>query len=190
MFTISFSPEILLGVRSPIGDSFGGIGAFFNIPHITVNATQLDEVDEDCNFLPESEKNEESDDSESTFDKLIGNYTNINPSIELSMGPLAQLEINVGSFEKSLATQVTIASTVFPLPTACLAFDDEDSTFKRPADLAKEEEEETASKPAVDTADSEGGSNKAADGAAGRVDLSIWMCTMLASVALLLGIAL
>lgn len=138
LFSLSFAPEILLGVRSPIGSASGGIGAFFNLPQATVNITQLDNVDENCKPIPETsgdKKKHARDSPESALDDIVGNFTRVVPRVELNMGPVAELEVGTGDFETQLATQVTVAETEFPLQTACLAYDKENKTYAAPTSV-------------------------------------------------------
>ncbi|OAX81491.1 hypothetical protein ACJ72_04163 [Emergomyces africanus] len=134
-FNISFRPEILLGVSSLVGATTGGVGAFFNIPSITVTVDQIDNVDGKCNPLPASPSLPGDDDNEyrvPTLEDLVGNFTNIVPTVELNVGVVAELEIGVGALQKKLQAEHTIASKVFTLPTACLAFNKEKKSFASP----------------------------------------------------------
>ena len=71
----------------------------------------------------------------STLEKLLGNLTNIVPSVGLSVGVIGELEVGIGGFMKSEAEAFTIASTTFTLPTACLSYDGAQKTFGPPATL-------------------------------------------------------
>ncbi|KAL1953499.1 hypothetical protein VTO42DRAFT_2752 [Malbranchea cinnamomea] len=206
VFTLSFSPEILLGVRSSIGKVNGGVGAFFNLPSVTVNVTQLDGVDHNCEPVAETEdesEDSEGDDLESVIDNLIGDFTHIVPSIELNLGPLAQLEVGIGDWDTSLATELTVVSTVFTLPTACLAFDPENGEYQ-PAEALATSAAEDSQEDREDGGDggdgedgegSDDGDGEGGTGAAGRVSAEesrvyLWLCTALASLFVVVGIGL
>ncbi|EEH15923.2 hypothetical protein PABG_06010 [Paracoccidioides brasiliensis Pb03] len=136
-FTISFTPEILLGVTSLIGSTTGGVGAFFNIPSLTVKVDQLKGVDGRCNALPSSTAHPGGDKGKgknhiATLEDLVGDFINIVPSVELNVGVLAELEVGVGTLKEQLEAEHTIASKQFALPTACLAFDKEKKSFASP----------------------------------------------------------
>ncbi|PGG97994.1 hypothetical protein GX51_07036 [Blastomyces parvus] len=135
-FNISFRPEVLLGVTSLIGGTTGGVGAFFTIPSVTVKVEQLKNVDGKCNPLPTSPATPGDDDDKEnripTLEDLVGNFTNIVPTVELNVGVLAELEIGIGSLQKELRKDHTIASKEFALPTACLAYNKEKKSFASP----------------------------------------------------------
>ncbi|OJD14161.1 hypothetical protein AJ78_05467 [Emergomyces pasteurianus Ep9510] len=134
-FNLSFRPEILVGVSSLIGVTTGGVGAFFNIPSITVKVDQLDNVDGKCNPLPTSSALPGEGDKKNripTFEVLVGNFTNIVPTVELNVGVVAELSMNIGARPNKLETEYTIASKEFTLPTACLAFNPEKKSFASP----------------------------------------------------------
>ncbi|KMP01689.1 hypothetical protein CISG_01066 [Coccidioides immitis RMSCC 3703] len=166
-FSLAFNPEILLGVHSLVGSTTGGIGMFFNLPEIAVNASKMNNVDRNCN--PKRETNEE--------DEVFGNFTNIIPSVELSFGPIAELEVNLGSFDPAYETQVAIASASFPLPTTCLAYDQETKSYGDPVKVARDR------------------NSQGAENAAGRLNTStlstsVILPAMLASVVFVFGVLL
>lgn len=87
------------------------------LPNLTVNITQLSGVDGKC---------EQSANATTGLGPapghIFGNLTNIVPAINLNVGALADIEVDVGTFHKATSTQVVFASTSYPLPTACLSF--------------------------------------------------------------------
>ncbi|EEQ89743.1 GPI anchored protein [Blastomyces dermatitidis ER-3] len=179
-FNISFRPEVLLGVNSLIGGTTGGVGAFFTIPSINVKVEQLKNVDGKCNPLPTSSAlpgDDDDDDDEKnripTLEDLIGNFTNIVPTVELNVGVLAELEIGIGAFQKKLEADHTIISKEFALPTACLAFNQEKKSFASPTPPPPPQSNEPGSGPGVARPkDGTGGSNRAfGDSAEARVIL-------------------
>ena len=159
LFSISFTPEILLGVRSPVGNATGGIGAFFNLPKATVNITQLDNVDENCEPKSDSDdKNGEDSGLESALENLIGNFTHVEPNVELNLGAFAEVDVDVGGLETGIATRITAVETEFHLPTACLAFDEENKSYG------------AASSVITPTGDAGGDPGEKKESLAGRVD--------------------
>jgi hypothetical protein len=71
-------------------------------------------------------KCENSDDSisgdvDSSLEKILGNLTNIVPSVGLDVGVVGEYDVDIDGFGKSDADSFTIASTTFSLPTACLS---------------------------------------------------------------------
>ena len=90
----------------------GGIGGFLELPQFSVNITQLDNVDQQC---------------EKTTSSPLGNFINIVPTVELGVGVLAQLDIDELHYHRS--TQSVLTSTQYPLPTACVDFDAKAGTY-------------------------------------------------------------
>ncbi|OJD25405.1 hypothetical protein ACJ73_03230 [Blastomyces percursus] len=177
-FNISFRPEVLLGVNSLIGSTTGGVGAFFTIPSITVKVEQLKNVDGNCNPLPTSSALPGGDDDDEksripTLEDLIGNFTNIVPTVELNVGVLAELEIGIGALQKKLEADHTIISKEFALPTACLAFNQEKKSFASPTPPPPPQSSGPGSGPGVSRPkDGTAGSNRAfGDGAEVRMIL-------------------
>ena len=71
-------------------------------------------------------------DFDSTLDKVFGNLTNIVPLVGLNMGVLGEFGIDLGPFVKKVTDSLTIASTTFSLPTACLSYNSAEKTFGPP----------------------------------------------------------
>lgn len=193
LFTLSFTPEFLLGIASPVGGVSGGVGMFMNLPQIAVNITQLDEVDENCDPLPESDSEDddgEGDDLNSTLEKFVGNFTNIVASAELNLGAFIEAEIDLGGVERSTGLDVTVASTLFSLPTACLAFDEENGSYASPTEVLATATDEPGAKGGKD-GEVKGESK---EGTASRRDsekmwTSLWVCFVVAVALTGFGVA-
>ena len=71
-------------------------------------------------------------DFDSTLDKVFGNLTNIVPLVGLNMGVLGEFGVDLGPFVKKVTDSLTIASTTFSLPTACLSYNSAEKTFGPP----------------------------------------------------------
>ncbi|KLJ13055.1 hypothetical protein EMPG_11982 [Blastomyces silverae] len=194
-FNISFRPEVLLGVNSLIGGTTGGVGAFFTIPSITVKVEQLKNVDGKCNPLPTSsalpgDDDDDDDDDEDqenripSLEDLIGDFTNIVPTVELNVGVLAELEIGIGALQKKLEADHTLISKEFALPTACLAYNQEKKSFASPTPPPPPASNEPGSGPGLSRPkDGTAGSNRAfGDGAEARMILwgSVLAATLVA----------
>ncbi|PKY06665.1 hypothetical protein P168DRAFT_339963 [Aspergillus campestris IBT 28561] len=165
--SVSFTPQILLGISTAKGLVSGGIGAFLELPKLALNITQLSDVDEKCE--PSSK------DTDSPLDSLFESLTNFIPSVDVNMGVLADFGVDMGKEPQSVAVQTVVTSTSYPLPTLCLQFDPDEKTFAVPTPLAK-----VASGKAVD------GEGEGEKGDAGRVGpgmVSVW-----ALVSLVLGL--
>lgn len=128
IFSLSLSPQILLGISTPVGTATGGVGAFLDLPLVWVNVSQVSDVDEKCN----APSNPAEDGIDTAISKVLGNLTNIVPSVDLNVGAVAEFDVQVGDFHSKGATSVTIASTAFTLPTACLSFDHAHKTYGAP----------------------------------------------------------
>lgn len=129
LLSITFKPQILLGISAFTGSITGGIGGYLSLPTLTVNVTQLDNVDQDCKAVPGFSAN-------SPLDNIFGNFTSIVPSIDLNFGALAKFKVEIPGYETNLSTQIPLASTSYPLPTACLNYDPAKQTYGTPTATA------------------------------------------------------
>ncbi|KAK2762141.1 hypothetical protein FQN54_001148 [Arachnomyces sp. PD_36] len=142
-FSVSFSPQILLGVSTAAGVAKGGIGAFFDLPKLSVEIAQLDHVDEECNPLPEKEESAD-DDLEEILS--LGNFTSISPSVEFNFGVFAELDLSVGTVGPKIEPQHVLINKVLELPGACLGYDGDTGTYQSAANIvAKEREDDSDS---------------------------------------------
>jgi hypothetical protein len=90
----------------------GGIGGFLDLPQLSVNITQLNNVDQKCEKATSSPG-------------IMGNFINIVPTVDLEVGVLAELEAEA----YQVSTQAVLASTQYALPTACVDFDAKAGTY-------------------------------------------------------------
>ncbi|EFR04097.1 hypothetical protein MGYG_07104 [Nannizzia gypsea CBS 118893] len=135
-FSISFSPEILFGIRSPTGIISGGAGVTFNMPQASVKISQLDNVDEACEMIPHVPgQGGDMSKNGSLIDSLIGNFTHVEPSLEFNVVPFIELQLDLPRGEFLQQLEATVTSTELSLPTACLAFDKEMNTYGAPAQV-------------------------------------------------------
>ncbi|RLL95628.1 hypothetical protein CFD26_102941 [Aspergillus turcosus] len=126
--SIGFKPQVLLGINTAVGSVQGGIGAFFELPNVSVNVTQLSNVNEKCETVSNGDGK-----LRSVLDNVFGNFTNIVPTVDINLGALARFEVDVpGVFTEAAAVQTVLASTSYPLPTACLQFDSERGSYSSP----------------------------------------------------------
>ncbi|KAL2009720.1 hypothetical protein VTN00DRAFT_5527 [Thermoascus crustaceus] len=126
--SVTFKPQILLGVKTAAGAVSGGIGGILELPTLSVNITQLSGVDEKC----EKPSNAAEEGLDSVLDNVFGNLTNIVPTIDLVVGALADFGVDVANFQEGVATQTVLHSTNYALPTACLAFDRDSQSYGTP----------------------------------------------------------
>lgn len=126
--SIGFKPQVLLGINTAVGSVQGGIGAFLELPNVSVNVTQLSNVNEKCETVSNGDGK-----LTSVLDNVLGNFTNIVPTVDINLGALARFEVDVpGAFTEAAAVQTVLASTSYPLPTACLQFDSESGEYSSP----------------------------------------------------------
>ncbi|KAL1962159.1 hypothetical protein VTN77DRAFT_505 [Rasamsonia byssochlamydoides] len=130
LLSVTFKPQILLGIRTVTGSITGGIGGYLSLPTLTVNVTQLANVDQNCKALSNSSAEGAAS---SALDNLLGNYTSIVPSVDLEVGALANFELELEGFHETAATQVGFASTSYALATACVDYDPAKQTYGTPA---------------------------------------------------------
>jgi hypothetical protein len=186
LLKLSFTPEVLLGLDSPIGGIGGGVGAVFDIPELTVNVTQLDGVDRNCKPLRASDDDDEGrddeDDLDSFIDDIVGDYTHIVPTVHISAGVFGEVGIDIANFQRKIEKEVTLVKATVTLPTTCLVFDEESKSYGPPPTRKPEAPGDSED---GDGSGSGSGSGSGT-GSAGRVrpaDLqtSLLLCAMLAS---------
>ncbi|KAF5855638.1 hypothetical protein ETB97_008848 [Aspergillus alliaceus] len=131
IFSVTFTPQILLGISTVEGIVSGGIGAFVHLPKVSVNATQLHQVNEKCEAV--ISKNESEESSRSALDNVFDNLMHIAPSVDVNMGVLANMQVDVAQISESVAVQTVLASTSYPLPTVCLNFDPKGHRYGAPS---------------------------------------------------------
>lgn len=126
--SIGFKPRVLLGIDTAVGSVQGGVGAFLELPKVSVNVTQLRNVNEKCESVSNGEGK-----LTSMLDNIVGDFTNIVPTVDINLGALANFEVDVPRvFTETAAVQTVLASTSYPLPTACLQFDSESGEYSSP----------------------------------------------------------
>ncbi|EGE08948.1 hypothetical protein TEQG_07903 [Trichophyton equinum CBS 127.97] len=157
-FSVSFTPEILHGMRSPTGIISGGAGVAFNMPQASVKVSQLDDVNEACEKIPHAPGTE---DDMTKKGSLFGNFTHVEPSLEFNAVPFIEMQLDLPRREVLRQLEATVTSTQFSLPTACLAFDQKMGTYGAPTQvLATSTSEPTAT------------ASEAKKGAAGRTSVA------------------
>ncbi|KAH8701640.1 hypothetical protein BGW36DRAFT_355793 [Talaromyces proteolyticus] len=117
VMSVSFQPQLLLGVTSLAGSVTGGIGGFLSLPTLSVNITELKNVDTNCNSVSDANSTNSA------------GFTNIVPSIDLNVGAIAKLQASIEDFNKQVTAQLVIAQTAFALPTKCMAYDSAAQTY-------------------------------------------------------------
>jgi hypothetical protein len=126
--SIGFKPQILLGINTAVGSVQGGVGAFLELPKVSLNVTQLGNVNEKCEAVSNGDGK-----LTSVLDHVFGNFTNLVPTVDINLGALANFEVDVPRvFTEAAAVQTVLASTSYPLPTACLHFDPESGEYSSP----------------------------------------------------------
>ncbi|EZF27586.1 hypothetical protein H113_00429 [Trichophyton rubrum MR1459] len=157
-FSVSFSPEILFGMRSPTGIISGGAGVVFNMPQASVKVSQLDDVNEVCEKIPHAPGTE---DDMTKKGSLSGNFTHVEPSLEFNVVPFIEMQLDLPRGEVRQQLEATVTSTQLSLPTACLAFDRKMGTYGVPTQVL-----------ATSTADPTATASEAKKGAAGRTGVA------------------
>ncbi|KAE8349004.1 hypothetical protein BDV28DRAFT_160850 [Aspergillus coremiiformis] len=130
-FNVTFTPQILLGVSTAKGLVTGGIGAFVNLPRVSVNATQLRRVNANCE--PVAGNTTGNDSSTSALENVFDSLTRIAPSVDINMGILANMQVDIAQFHEKAAVKTALGSTSYPLPTVCLEFDPRGHRYGAPS---------------------------------------------------------
>ncbi|RHZ60790.1 uncharacterized protein CDV56_102322 [Aspergillus thermomutatus] len=126
--SIGFKPQVLLGINTAVGSVQGGIGAFLELPNVSLNVTQLSNVNEQCEAVSNGDGK-----LTSALNNVLGNFTNIVPTVDINLGALANFEVDVPRvFTEAAAVQTVLVSTSYALPTACLEFDSESGKYSSP----------------------------------------------------------
>lgn len=173
IMSVTFKPQILLGIKTAAGAVTGGIGGFLELPTLSVNITQLSGVDEKC----EKPSNAAEEGLDSVLDNVFGNLTNIVPTVDLVVGALADFGVDIANFQKGVATQTVLHSTNYALPTACLAFDRDSQSYGTPVKATTTTTQsgtKTGAAAAASASSKEGVATRMEDGARLR-----WTCAIL-----------
>lgn len=115
--SISFAPELLLGISVLDGLGSAGAGVFFDLPTVKATVSQVAHVDAKCD--PVVNASTAGDISDDVFGSLI----NIVPEVDFDLGLVAQAEIRAGPVIMDDVAKWTAVKTAFTLPTACISFD-------------------------------------------------------------------
>ena len=121
----AFAPELLLGLSVFDGDGTAGAGAFLSLPAVSATLSQVSHVNAQCEAAPSSTP---SDTTNATAD-IFASLTHLMPAVNMSVGIVAEAEIHAGVFSFAERQPYTAFQTGFPLPTACLGFDDKAKTY-------------------------------------------------------------
>ncbi|KAI9710034.1 MAG: hypothetical protein M1828_002222 [Chrysothrix sp. TS-e1954] len=117
--SLGFSPQLLLTVSAFENHGHVNVGAFLDLPRLSTKLSQVDHVDDECN---------PTNDTDSFKDFVNNSLTNIVPSVDLGIGVLAGVKLDVPDVPELDASH-TIFSTGYPLPTACLKFDEANKSY-------------------------------------------------------------
>ncbi|RDW72434.1 putative GPI anchored protein [Aspergillus mulundensis] len=125
--SITFQPQILLGINTGIGSRKvnidGGIGAFVSLPTLSLNVSRATGVNENCEAV-------------TVTDDAIGNATLLIPSVELDVGAIARYDVEIVSWTDSREVATVLTSTARKLPTACVGFEPEIKATSKAGDSA------------------------------------------------------
>ncbi|KAL4941615.1 hypothetical protein BDV06DRAFT_212538 [Aspergillus oleicola] len=165
--SITFQPQILLGISTGLDDFMnveldGGIGAFVSLPNLSLNASQVTGVNEDCEVASD--------------DDIVGNATRLTPSVELDMGVIASYDVRLGSFNDSRGVAPVLASTSYSLPTGCVSFEADVETNDRTGSLA-------SGGNASDDSDDDGGNGAMSARGGSGISITLVCAVVLSTVA-------
>ena len=111
----SFQPIVLLGFSFFEGVGLAGAGVFMNLPTLALNVTQVSNVDTSCN--------------PAAANAAAGNYTRIEPEVQIVGGFIAEAEVEKDIRKLSEQTSYNVYSKNFTVPTQCLQFDKGNSSY-------------------------------------------------------------
>ncbi|KAI9772144.1 MAG: hypothetical protein M1839_002556 [Geoglossum umbratile] len=149
-FSAGFRPQVLLGVQVLEGIGQADINFFLDLPQVSVTIERLTNVPGTC--IASNATN-----IGNQLGHIFGNLTHISPNVQLDVGVGLAAEFQVAGVGSSIETDWTIASTAFPLPTACLSYDPKAKSYAPAGDP-----------PATTTTSADGNKAKKALGARAR----------------------
>lgn len=121
-----------ISIDGEVASGFAGAGVSFNLPKLSATITQVADVDSKCEPLNTTSKT-----ANAILDDIFGSLTHIAPEIDFDVALLAELNVGVmGAKNFDERAAFTAWSTAYPLPTACLSFDREATTFGAPIKAA------------------------------------------------------
>jgi hypothetical protein len=121
---------IIFGKSSLVGAK-AEIGAFLDLPSLKVAISTAPDLDVHCNPIATNiTLNNALDLIPQKFPSLI----KVEPVVILNLGVKGDVAVNLpgDNFDKGYTTEKILASTSFPLPTACLSFDAEKQQLATP----------------------------------------------------------
>ncbi|KAF7506252.1 hypothetical protein GJ744_012060 [Endocarpon pusillum] len=126
--TAGFLPHLLLGIS--VGSGFiisgsAGVGAVFGLPKLIAQISQVMDVNERC----EAVNTTTTDDHHDAFDS----FTLIEPSLVLDVALVSEGDIKVAGEQWAINGQWPLYNKTFALPTACLSYDADASSYAPPA---------------------------------------------------------
>ena len=121
----SFTPELLLGLSVFGGHGTAGAGTFLNLPTVYATLSQVSNVNAQCEPAPAGTP---SGTTNATAD-IFASLTHLTAGTNLSVGLVAEAEVHAGAFKLEDRKPFTAFETGFPLPTACMSFDDQAKTY-------------------------------------------------------------
>jgi hypothetical protein len=127
-FSAAFRPQLLLGISILEGIGQADASFFLDLPQVSVTVEQLTNVAKTC--VPSNATNNIGD----ALGHIFGNLTHVSPSVNLGVGVGLMAELEIKGLGPSTATEWTITSTKYPLPTACLSYNQRDGTFAPASD--------------------------------------------------------
>ncbi|KAH0565390.1 hypothetical protein GP486_001224 [Trichoglossum hirsutum] len=122
-FSAAFRPQLLLGIEILDGIGQADASFFLDLPQVSVTIEQLTNIAKTC--TPSNATNNIGD----ALGHIFGNLTHVSPSVDLDVGVGLVAELEINGLGPSTETEWRITSTKYPLPTACLSYNQRDQTF-------------------------------------------------------------
>jgi hypothetical protein len=107
------------------------IGAFLDLPSLAVIISTAPDLDVHCDPIA---TNITLDNALDLIPQKFPSLIKVEPVVVLNLGVKGDVAVNLpgDNFDKGYTTQTILASTSFPLPTACLSFDAEKKELATP----------------------------------------------------------
>jgi len=120
--SVTLEPQILVGFSFLNGIGYAGAGVFLQLPQLAMEVAPATGTDEHCEPVTNLTL------ADDIF-KLFGNLTHIVPEVQLAGGFIVEATLGPKMLGGGHQTAYTPLATTFSVPTACLAYDREASTY-------------------------------------------------------------
>ena len=121
-----------MGITVFEGAGTAGAGAYMHLTEVSATISQVANVNSDC----EPVKIATNTSSKGAVDDIFDSLTHLTSSVNISVGVVAEANVNIGNFGHAVVASKELWGTSYPLPTACYRFDAEAKSYGSPTETA------------------------------------------------------